>query len=49
MSNHAPAEADDQYMAVQATPEFQALQGLSWIARATLERAAGHSAASSSR
>ena len=26
MSNHAPAEADDQYMAVQATPEFQALR-----------------------
>ena len=26
MSNHAPAQADDQYMAVQATPEFQALR-----------------------
>ena len=26
MSNHTPAEADDQYMAVQATPEFQALR-----------------------
>ena len=26
MSNHAPAEADDQYMAVQATPAFQALR-----------------------
>jgi uncharacterized membrane protein (DUF485 family) len=26
VSNHAPAEADDQYMAVQATPEFQALR-----------------------
>ena len=26
MSNHAPAEADDQYLAVQATPEFQALR-----------------------
>ena len=26
MSNHAAAEADDQYMAVQATPEFQALR-----------------------
>ena len=26
MSNHAPAEADDQYMAVQATPEFQDLR-----------------------
>ena len=26
MSNHAPAEADDQYMAVQATPELQPLR-----------------------
>ncbi|MCC7271176.1 MAG: hypothetical protein IT561_00810 [Alphaproteobacteria bacterium] len=34
---------------VLVSPQFQALQGLSWIARSTLERAAGHPAVASVR